>query len=118
MNGVSRSDLLNFGRLIEKVKKDKVDRNFTKIEMVEAVYMKFGFSRRDSVMIVDMFFDEIIRQTREDKIVKITNFGVFRTVKTARRVGRNPKTMQEYLILESKKLKFYLSKNFSHNGKV
>ena len=41
--------------------------------------------------------------------LKIASFGTFSTKKTPERIGRNPKTKQEFIISERSKLKFTAS---------
>ena len=64
----------------------------TKADLVENVYLKTGFSKKESAEIVEMVFD-IMKNTLEggDKI-KIAGFGNFVVKDKATRRGRNPQT--------------------------
>lgn len=64
----------------------------TKAEIVENVYEKIGFSKKETVAMVDTVFD-IIRDTLANgEKVKIANFGNFEVKQKKSRRGRNPQT--------------------------
>ena len=67
----------------------------TKADLVENVYLKTGFSKKESAEIVEMVFD-IMKNTLEggDKI-KIAGFGNFFVKDKATRRGRKPQTGEE-----------------------
>ncbi len=44
-----------------------------------------------------------------NKDIKISNFGSFRNTVTAQRIGRNPKTKEEFIITARKKVTFRAS---------
>ena len=54
------------------------------------------------------FLESFIRIIKKNKsnIVKISKFGTFYIHKSPQRIGRNPKTKQEFIIPERKKLVF------------
>ena len=64
----------------------------TKVDIVEGINEKVGFSKKETAKIVDYIFD-IIKDTliKEDKI-KISGFGNFVVRKKRSRRGRNPQT--------------------------
>ncbi len=64
----------------------------TKVDIVEAIYEKVGFSKKEVAKIVETIFD-IIKETlkKEDKI-KISGFGNFVVRRKRARRGRNPQT--------------------------
>ena len=64
----------------------------TKVDIVEEIYEKVGFSKKEVAKIVEYIFD-IIKDTliKEDKI-KISGFGNFVVRKKRSRRGRNPQT--------------------------
>ena len=51
-------------------------------------------------------FIEIILVNSKSKLVKISNFGSFLMKTTPERIGRNPKTKQEFIISKRSKLFF------------
>jgi integration host factor subunit alpha len=64
----------------------------TKVDIVEGIYEKVGFSKKEVAKIVEYIFD-IIKDTliKEDKI-KVSGFGNFVVRKKRPRRGRNPQT--------------------------
>ncbi len=78
----------------------------TKADIVEAIYEKIGFSRKESAEIVDLVFD-LMKETLEhgDKI-KISGFGNFVVREKRARKGRNPQTGQELEISARRVLTF------------
>ncbi|HEY6873459.1 MAG TPA: integration host factor subunit alpha [Geobacteraceae bacterium] len=78
----------------------------TKADIVEKIYEKVGFSKKESAELVEMVFD-IIKNTLEkgDKI-KIAGFGNFVVKEKADRRGRNPQTGEEITISARKILTF------------
>ena len=78
----------------------------TKADLVENVYLKTGFSKKESAEIVEMVFG-IMKTTLEtgDKI-KIAGFGNFVVKDKATRRGRNPQTGEEIEISSRRILTF------------
>jgi integration host factor subunit alpha len=78
----------------------------TKAEIVETIYEKVGFSRKESAEIVDLVFD-LMKETLEkgDKI-KISGFGKFLVREKRPRKGRNPQTGDEIQISARRVLTF------------
>jgi integration host factor subunit alpha len=78
----------------------------TKADIVETIYEKIGFSRKESAEIVDLMFD-LMKETLEngDKI-KISGFGNFVVREKRSRKGRNPQTGQEIQISARRVLTF------------
>ncbi len=78
----------------------------TKADIVEKIYEKVGFSKKESAELVELVFD-IMKNTLEsgDKI-KIAGFGNFVVKEKADRRGRNPQTGEEIVITARKILTF------------
>ncbi|MCM2356972.1 MAG: integration host factor subunit alpha [Geobacteraceae bacterium] len=78
----------------------------TKADIVEKIYERVGFSKKESAELVETVFD-IIKNTLEggDKI-KIAGFGNFVVKEKADRRGRNPQTGEEITISARKILTF------------
>ncbi|MDH3454999.1 MAG: integration host factor subunit alpha [Desulfuromonadales bacterium] len=78
----------------------------TKADLVENVYLKTGFSKKESAEIVEMVFD-IMKTTLEDgDKIKIAGFGNFVVKDKATRRGRNPQTGDEIEISSRRILTF------------
>ena len=78
----------------------------TKVDIIESIYEKVGFSKKEVSKIVESVFD-IIKETlkREDKI-KISGFGNFVVRKKRSRRGRNPQTGDDIEITSRRILTF------------
>jgi len=78
----------------------------TKADLVENVYQKTGFSKKESAEIVETVFD-LIKSTLEDgEKIKIAGFGNFVVKEKATRRGRNPQTGDEIEISSRRILTF------------
>ena len=81
----------------------------TKKELAQNLSDQTELSLADAKKFVDLFFDTIKEQLNSGKIVKLSGFGTFDIVQTKERVGRNPKTMEEFPIPSKRKVKFTVS---------
>ena len=81
----------------------------TKKELAQNLSDQTELSFADAKKFVDLFFDSIKEQLNSGKTVKLSSFGTFDIVQTKERVGRNPKTMEEFPIPSKRKVKFTLS---------
>ena len=79
-----------------------------KMDIAKNVSSKAQISSSISSNIVSFFF-KTIKTKSNYNIVKISNFGSFEKRVTPERVGRNPKTKKEFLILKRSKLFFKAS---------
>jgi integration host factor subunit alpha len=78
----------------------------TKADIVEKIYEKVGFSKKESAELVEVVFD-IIKSTLETGVkIKIAGFGNFVVKEKADRRGRNPQTGEEITISARKILTF------------
>jgi integration host factor subunit alpha len=78
----------------------------TKADLVESVYQKTGFSKKDSAEIIETVFD-LIKSTLEDgEKIKIAGFGNFVVKEKSTRRGRNPQTGEEIEISSRRILTF------------
>tara|TARA_B100000927_G_C16326510_1_gene413515 strand:+ start:486 stop:761 length:276 start_codon:yes stop_codon:yes gene_type:complete len=81
---------------------------FGKKDIAKNISSKAQISLEASKQILNEFID-IIRTKSVIKEVKISNFGTFHIHKSPKRVGRNPKTKQEYIIPKRSKLSLKVS---------
>ncbi len=78
----------------------------TKADIVDQVYEKVGFSKKESAEIVELVF-EIIKETLErSENIKISGFGSFVLREKRARRGRNPQTGEEIQITPRRVLTF------------
>lgn len=81
-------------------------KTITKSDIVDSVNAKIGFSKKDSVEIVDRVFESIKLVLERGECVKIAGFGKFEVKQKLSRRGRNPQTGEEIEITARKVLKF------------
>ena len=85
--------------------------NLTKKQIVNAIYMQIGYSKKISENLLEEFFEIILDNLIKHKKVKISKFGTFSVKEKKQRIGRNPKTKKEFLISSRKVLVFKSSAN-------
>ena len=78
----------------------------TKADIVERIYEKVGFSKKESAELVETVFDLIKNTLEEGDKIKIAGFGNFVVKEKADRRGRNPQTGEEITISARKILTF------------
>ncbi|MBP1752557.1 MAG: histone family protein DNA-binding protein [Geobacteraceae bacterium] len=78
----------------------------TKADMVEKIYEKVGFSKKESAELVEAVFDIIKGTLEKGEKIKIAGFGNFVVKEKADRRGRNPQTGEEITITARKILTF------------
>ena len=84
--------------------------NISREEIAEAMKTEFGFNRKLCLDIVNDIIDIIIDGLKLDNKVKIHNFGTFKLNNKRSRIGRNPKTKEEFNISSRKVITFKASK--------
>ena len=84
--------------------------NISRDEIAGAIQSEFGFNKKLCLDIVNDVVDIIIEGLQSDKKVKIHNFGTFKLNKKNSRIGRNPKTKEEYNIASRNVITFKASK--------
>ncbi len=84
--------------------------NISRDEIAEAMKAEFGFNRKLCLDIVNDIIDIIIEGLLLDNKVKIHNFGTFKLNNKSSRIGRNPKTKEEYNITSRNVITFKASK--------
>ena len=91
----------------------------TKADIVEHIYERVGFSKKESAELVERVF-EIIKETlAEGEKVKISGFGNFVVREKNARKGRNPQTGEEIRLAARRVLPFKPSlvlKNTRNDG--
>lgn len=78
----------------------------TKIDIIQSICDKLGFSKKDSAQIVESLFDIIKEQLSRGEKVKISGFGNFSVKKKNSRRGRNPQTGDDIEITARRVLTF------------
>ena len=86
--------------------------NLTKKDIINAIYMQIGFSKKIADNLFDDIIESIIENLIEHKKIKISNFGTFSIRQKKLRIGRNPKTKEEKIISARNVVLFKPSKEF------
>lgn len=81
-------------------------KTLTKADIIESVYEKVGFSKKEAADIVELVFDTLKGTLEKGEKVKISGFGNFVVRQKRPRIGRNPQTGQEIEISERRVLTF------------
>ena len=81
----------------------------TKSDIVERIYERVGFSKKDASEVVESIFELIKTRLEQGQKVKISGFGNFVVHQKRPRKGRNPQTGEEIVISGRKVLTFKAS---------
>ena len=84
-----------------------------KKELANNISKKLGLSQKDSLFFVQNFFEFLINNKTSK--ININKFGTFLYKKTPKRIGRNPKTLQEFTVKPRRKLIFKPSEEIKRN---
>ena len=80
---------------------------FGKKDIVKNISSKALISSKSSSLVLEAFLNFIKRNKTHN--IKISKFGTYYLHKSPARIGRNPKTKEEFKILASEKLAFKTS---------
>ena len=83
-----------------------VKKNLTRKDLSNKIYKNLGFSKNFSSTLVDNFFEILIQGLLKSNRIKISSFGTFNVINKKERIGRNPKTKVEAIIVPRKVVKF------------
>ena len=86
--------------------------NFTKNDISNYIGLKTGLPKSYVAKIVNDLITSLSILSKKGKL-NIKNFGTFNILNKAERVGRNPKTNEEFKIKARKSLSFVMSKNLN-----
>jgi len=78
----------------------------TKADIVELVYEKIGFSKKEASELVEMVFSNLKDVLCQGDRVKISGFGNFVLREKKSRIGRNPQTGEQITISARRVLTF------------
>ena len=83
--------------------------SLTKRDIAKNISLSSTLTLLESSKILDKFIKKIIVSSKKSNL-KLSNFGTFSYKFSPKRIGRNPKTKEEYIIKGRKKLSFSSSK--------
>jgi integration host factor subunit alpha len=78
----------------------------TKADIVESIYEKVGFSKKEATDVVESIFELLKGRLQQGEKVKISGFGNFIINAKRPRKGRNPQTGEEIIISGRRVLSF------------
>ncbi len=78
----------------------------TKADIVERIYEKVGFSKKEATDVVESIFEIIKGHLEQGEKIKISGFGNFVLNSKRPRKGRNPQTGEEIVISGRRVLSF------------
>ena len=88
--------------------------NLKKIDIVKNLAKQSGYSLNYSKKIVDDIIDILINNIKTGKL-NLINIGTFKIIYKKERLGRNPKTLEEFKISARKSISFLPSKQIKDN---
>ena len=89
-----------------------VKNNCKKIDIIKNLSYKTGFSYNYSKKITNDLIEILIKNIKTGNF-NLKNIGKFKILNKNERIGRNPKTKEEFLIKSRKTISFSLSKKIS-----
>lgn len=82
----------------------------TKVILKNALQQKIGLSEKNSEIIYTGIIEALTSMFQENDVVKIVDFGTFAIHNKEPRIGRNPKTKEEFIIGSRRSIRFRPSK--------
>ncbi len=88
-------------------------KNLTKLEISKFLSKKIGFSNKVSMSLIDCLIDILVNNIKKNNL-SLKNVGTFRLIKKKERIGRNPKTKENFLIFSRNSVSFIPSKSLNN----
>ena len=89
-----------------------INKNLTKIELAKGLSKTSGYPTTFSSKVINDLI-KICTEMIKNNELTLKNIGTFKLISKKKRIGRNPKTKEEYLINKRKSISFRASKNLS-----
>ncbi len=87
--------------------------NLRKIDISNTLGKRKGFSYSYAKKLIDDLIDIIILEIKDGHLI-LKNIGTFKTIKKKERLGRNPKTLENFIISERNSVSFTASKKITN----
>ena len=84
-------------------------KNFKKEELIKNLSEETGYSFQLSKKLINDLI-EVILDTIKSSVLNLKNIGTIKTILKKERLGRNPKTKEEFIIKSRKSISFFASK--------
>ena len=91
----------------------KIKTNITKKNFINYLSKKKGFSQSLSKKLIEDLIEILTFELKQDDLI-LKNIGSFKILNKKERIGRNPKTKEEYFIKSRKSISFTSSKNLKN----
>ena len=88
--------------------------NLKKIDLAKQLKIKTGFSTNISKKLINDLI-EILTEVIKTGYLNLKNIGSFKIINKKERMGRNPKTKEEFIISSRKSISFIPSKKLLQN---
>ena len=88
--------------------------NLTKIDLINKLSMVTGYSKIFSGKLINDIIEIILLNIKSDNF-QLKNIGSFKLIFKKERIGRNPKTKEEFIITPRKQISFTPSKKIIKN---
>ena len=88
--------------------------NLTKIDLINKLSIVTGYSKIFSGKLVNDLIEIILLNIKSDNF-QLKNIGSFKLILKKERIGRNPKTKEEFIITSRKQISFTPSKKIINN---
>ena len=86
--------------------------NLTKIDLINKLSIVAGYSKIFSGKLINDIIEIILLNIKSDNF-QLKNIGSFKLIFKKERIGRNPKTKEEFIITQRNSISFSLSKKIS-----
>lgn len=86
-----------------------MQKTITKNDLIQIVMDKSNLNRQEAYNLVEDFFDVMVKSLEDGDEVKVSGFGNFILRDKKPRVGRNPKTKEEFPISARRVVSFHTS---------
>tara|TARA_B100001564_G_C20391139_1_gene556767 strand:- start:51 stop:344 length:294 start_codon:yes stop_codon:yes gene_type:complete len=88
--------------------------NLTKIDLINKLSIVTGYSKIFSGKLINDIIEIILLNIKSDNF-QLKNIGSFKLILKKERIGRNPKTKEEFIITARKQISFTPSKKIIKN---
>ena len=78
----------------------------TKAGLVDSLFLEIGLNKKEAKELVDLFFDSLVDSLANCHTVKLSGIGNFDIKDKHARPGRNPKTMEDTMIIPRRVVTF------------
>ena len=91
--------------------------SFSKKDIAKNISSNINISETESKLLLDSFIN-IIKSKSQTSSLKIASFGTFSIKRTPQRIGRNPKTKQEFSNIRNVKIEIFCFKQTKKFNKL